>query len=445
MRVGGALGEPAVRRALPTGAMSDDFDPEEFLAAALADEETRPVRRAGAAADPFEAARKAGSAKAALKQGGAASALLAAARERSPEARGLLIQGLNELCLKSGVSLSERERALVYEIFQALLDSVQTNVRVSLSDHLADRPDAPRDLVLRLARDAIEVAEPVLARSLVLEESDLVEIVEAQAEGHQLAVTRRERLSETLSEAIARRASETVLIALLENEGAALHEEVMLRIAESAAERPALHGPLAGRRDLPMRAARRLYGVVGPELKAAIEARLAETGTDAPSSSGRGAAPDPLTQAMAEASKRFAADEADQGAASGAPPGAEPDDLADPSRFAGGLGGARPHPRLLVKALAEGRHEEFEKLFGEFAELGAAGVERILHRAGPEALAIACKAGGMDKQSFGEVLARVMDQDSPEEAARTPAFRKTIAYFDRIDAQGAGRVLQAWR
>lgn len=421
--------------------MSDDFDPEEFLAAALADEESHPARRAGAGADPFEAARKAGSAKAALQQGGAATALLAAARERSPEARGLLIQGLNELCLRSGVSLSERERALVYEIFQALLDSVQTNVRASLSDHLADRADAPRDLVLRLARDAIEVAEPVLARSLVLEETDLVEIVEAQAEDHQLAVTRRERLSETLSEAIAERASETVLIALLENEGAALHEEVMLRIAESAAGRPALHGPLAARRDLPMRAARRLYGVVGPDLKAAIEARLSESETGASPPGDRGAAPDPLSQAMAEASERFAAADVDPGAA----PGPEPDDLADPSRFVGGLGGARPHPRLLVKALAEGRHEEFEKLFGEFAELSAAGVERILHRAGPEALAIACKAGGMDKQSFGEVLARVMDQDRPEEAARTPAFRKIIAYFDRIDAQGAGRVLQAWR
>jgi uncharacterized protein (DUF2336 family) len=117
----------------------------------------------------------------------------------------------------------------------------------------------------------------------------------------------------------------------------------------------------------------------------------------------------------------------------------------DMSRMPSDLGGNRPHPRLLVKALMEGRYEDFETLFGEFAELNAAGVDRILNRAGPEALAIACKAGGMDKQGFGEVLARVMDQDNPAEAARTPAFRKTITYFDRIDASGAARVLQAWR
>lgn len=432
------MGRPAERGSAE--AMSDDFDPDEFLNAALADEDgPRPAKRK--TEDPFAVARRAAAAKSALKQGGAAQALVAAARERSPEARGLLVQGLNELCLKSGVRLSETEKELVFGIFQTLLDTVQTSVRAQLSDHLADREDAPKDLVVRLARDAIEVAEPVLARSLVLEDHDLIEIVSGEGETHQLAVTRRERLSGALTQVLAEGASETVLVALLENDGAEVHEEVMLRIAEDAMDRPALHGPLSKRRDLPMRAARRLYGVVGPQLKEAIEQRLQEA------EQSDGPASDPLAQAMAEASARFEADAPAAAPEVGAPgaPGGDPDDFADASRFVSPLGGARPHPRLLVKALTEGRHEEFEKLFGEFAELNRAGVDRILNRAGPEALAIACKAGGMDAQAFGEVLARVMDQDKPEEAARTPTFRKTVAYFDRIDASGAARVLQAWR
>jgi len=437
--------------------MSDDFDPHEFLNAALSEDDAgdRPGKRR--AEDPFAAARRAAAAKAALGEGGAAQALVAAARERSPEARGLLVQGLNELCLKSGVRLSESEKDLVFEIFQTLLDTVQTSVRAQLSDHLADRDDAPKALVARLARDAIEVAEPVLARSLVLEDQDLIEIVTAEAETHQLAVTRRERLSGALTSALAEGASETVLVALLENDGAVVHEEVMLRIAEDALDRPALHGPLSKRRDLPMRAARRLYGVVGPQLKEAIEERLqeAEARTQAQSDEGSGS----LSQAMADASARFernhpAGDERrdarpDAGAPSaGAPPGVtggDPDDLTDVARFVSPLGGHRPHPRLLVKALTEGRYDTFETLFGEFAQLNAGGVDRILNRAGPEALAIACKAGGMDSQAFGEVLARVMDQDAPEEAARTATFRKTMGYFERIDAAGAARVLQAWR
>ncbi|MEQ8450040.1 MAG: DUF2336 domain-containing protein [Nitratireductor sp.] len=423
--------------------MSDDFDPDEFLNAALSDEDegARPGKRR--AEDPFAVARRAAAAKAALGGGGAAQALVAAARERSPEARGLLVQGLNELCLKSGVRLSATEKELVFEIFQTLLDTVQTSVRAQLSDHLADRDDAPKDLVVRLARDAIEVAEPVLARSLVLEDEDLIRIVSAETETHQLAVTRRERLSGALTSALADRASETVLVALLENDGAEVHEEVMLRIAEDALDRPALHGPLSKRRDLPMRAARRLYGVVGPQLKEAIEERLQEAEREVQT--------DPLSQAMADASARFEqsragrpADAPPEGPAVGRP-GGDPDDLSDAARFASPLGGHRPHPRLLVKALTEGKYETFETLFGEFAQLNAGGVDRILNRAGPEALAIACKAGGMDARAFGEVLARVMDQDAPEEAARTPTFRKTMAYFERIDAAGAARVLQAWR
>lgn len=427
-------------------AMSDDFDPNEFLNAALADEDRARGDRPADARDPFERARRAAAAKAALSQGGAAHALFAAARERSPEARGLLVQGLNELCLKSGVTLSESERALVYEIFGTLLETVQTNVRVSLSDHLADREDAPKDLLLRLARDAIEVAEPVLARSLVLEDEDLVPIVLGEGEDHQLAVTRRRSLSGSLTEALARGDNETVLVAMLSNPGAEVDEEVMIRIAEGAADRPALHGPLAGRQDLSMRVARRLYGVVGPRLKEAIETRLKELEA---AGGGGGAEKDSLRAALDEANERFAAREAAgfrrEDVVESATPSADPDDLADLRAMPSDLGGHRPHPRLLVKALVEGRYEEFESLFGEFAKLSRSGVDRILNRAGPEALAIACKAGGMDKQGFGEVLARVMDQDNPAEAARTPAFRKTITYFDRIDASGAARVLQAWR
>nr|WP_246484411.1 DUF2336 domain-containing protein [Marivibrio halodurans] len=425
-------------------AMSDDFDPNEFLNAALAADDRARSDRPADARDPFELARKAAAAKAALREGGAAHALVAAARERSPEARGLLVQGLNELCLKSGVTLSESERALVYEIFDTLLETVQTNVRASLADHVADREDAPRDLLIRLARDAIEVAEPVLARSLVLEDEDLVPIVLGEGEGHQLAVTRRRSLSGSLTEALARRDNETVLVAMLSNPGAEVDEEVMIRIAEGAADRPALHGPLAGRKDLSMRVARRLYGVVGPRLKEAIETRLKEL-----EATGGGAEKDSLRAALDEANERFAAREATgfrrEDVTESATPSADPDDLADLRAMPSDLGGHRPHPRLLVKALVEGRYEEFESLFGEFAKLSRSGVDRILNRAGPEALAIACKAGGMDKQGFGEVLARVMDQDNPAEAARTPAFRKTITYFDRIDASGAARVLQAWR
>ena len=423
--------------------MSDDFDPDEFLNAALSDEGAATGRRKDADADPFERARKVAAAKAALSDGGAATALMAAARERSPEARGLLVQGLNELCLKSGVTLSDSESELVYDIFNALLDSVQTTVRASLSDHLADRDDAPKDLLVRLARDAIEVAEPILARSLVLEDEDLMAIVQGEAESHQLAVTRRSSLSGPLTEALARQNNETVLVAMLENPGAQVDEEVMLKIAESATDRPALHAPLARRKDLPMRAARRLYGIVGPQLKEAIEIRVKEL-----EQSG-GEEADPLRAALAEANKRFAEREAAarhrDDVQESATPSADPDDLSDLQHLPSELGGHRPHPRLLVKALIEGRYEDFESLFGEFARLSPAGVDRILNRAGPEALAIACKAGGMDKQGFGEVLARVMDQDNPAEAARTPSFRKTITYFDRIDSSGAARVLQAWR
>ncbi len=398
--------------------MADDFDSEAFLNAALDGADSS--RGRGGTRDPFQAANRRAAARDAASDRETARTLIEAARTRSPEGYGLLLQGLNEMCLRSGRELSARERDLVFEIFGALITAVELDVRAHVSDTLADRPDMPRDLAVTLAKDAIAVAEPILSRSEALAEADLVAIIEETAETHQLAVTRRPALSGAVTEALARAGSEEVVASMLENANANVPESLMLRLAEDAADRPALHAPLARRPDLPAPAARRLYAVVGDALKQRIAMRLeAQEGTGEPSG---GDAPVP-----------------DDPDAEGHPDAVMADAASAPTP------GEKPHPRLLVKALTAGDHETFETLFGDFAGLDPPGVDRILNRAGPEALAIACKAGGMSKRDFGEVLSRVMDQDAPAEAARTPAFRKTVDYFGRIDAEGARRVLAAWR
>jgi hypothetical protein len=105
----------------------------------------------------------------------------------------------------------------------------------------------------------------------------------------------------------------------------------------------------------------------------------------------------------------------------------------------------RPHPRTLVKALKDGDIYRFEELFRDLTDLNAGSVAKVLYDSGPEALAIACKATGVDREVFAEILALLQGGGNPGNFRQQPAFLKTMDYFDRIDRQGAGRVLTTWR
>ena len=73
-------------------------------------------------------------------------------------------------------ALSERERALMGDILRKLIGDVEKAVRRELAERLAERGDAPRSLVIALANDEFEVAHPLLLKSTVLYDVDLIEI-----------------------------------------------------------------------------------------------------------------------------------------------------------------------------------------------------------------------------------------------------------------------------
>ena len=57
-----------------------------------------------------------------------------------------------------------------------LIRDAESSVRRLMSDKLADIPTVPRDLIKTLANDEIEVAVPVLKKSTVLQDVDLIEL-----------------------------------------------------------------------------------------------------------------------------------------------------------------------------------------------------------------------------------------------------------------------------
>ena len=90
---------------------------------------------------------------------------------------GDLVAALGRACLTPGATLGQSESLLLGDILRRLVRDVEMPVRRALADQLSVRKDAPHDLIMMLANDVIDVAYPLLAKSPLLRDEDLIGVV----------------------------------------------------------------------------------------------------------------------------------------------------------------------------------------------------------------------------------------------------------------------------
>lgn len=146
-----------------------------------------------------------------------------------------------------------RRLRLARDALLLLAQDLEASVRAALADALADLPDAPRGLVLALARDAaLEVCEPLIRLSRVLTEEDLEALVEEPPGPHtRQAVARRLHLPARIAQGLARCGDPAALLALLRNGTARLEADLLAALAGRAAILPWLPEALTARPGLP--------------------------------------------------------------------------------------------------------------------------------------------------------------------------------------------------
>ncbi len=132
-----------------------------------------------------------------------------------------------------------------------LLDDPSPLVRGTLAETLAGSDAAPPAVIFALASDQFEVAEPVLERSPLLVDADLVDAVATGAPEVQTAIARRFWLPRSVSAAIAEVGSETACLVLAENITADLAPFSFDRLAERFGDLSAIRAALLARQDLP--------------------------------------------------------------------------------------------------------------------------------------------------------------------------------------------------
>ena len=114
----------------------------------------------------------------------------------------------------------------------ALLDDPAPSVRKALSEAFASAAEAPIAIVVALANDQSDVAAPVLSRSPLLGDGELIDCAAIGDAFAQAAIALRPNISGSLAAAVAEVAAREPLIALAVNPGAEIPEFSMRRMVE---------------------------------------------------------------------------------------------------------------------------------------------------------------------------------------------------------------------
>ena len=303
--------------------------------------------------------------------------LQALAGEKSSERRRALLRDVTDLFFAASPPEGSTAQAQFGEVLSRLADSAAVQAREQLSERFADAPNAPRQLIQQLARDAIEVAAPILQRSKALTDEDLVTIVHERGQDHMRAIAGREAVSERVSSAIVERGDDVTVAELVSNDGARLDRASYETVAERAEASETLQGPLVRREDTPNDILADMMSVVEDSLRAAIRERFDRL------------EPGVLEAALAASSQRLESRLKEDREIE------EARKYIRARRIRKELNGG-----LLARLLREGQQVRFCVGFAELSGVDYLSAKHALEHDSPDGLALICKAADFDKALF---------------------------------------------
>jgi uncharacterized protein (DUF2336 family) len=171
--------------------------------------------------------------------------------------------------------LPESERSRLYgmtcQIIEILARDQLPRVRSVIAEALAEVAGAPprlAEVIRGLARDEVfDVAAPVLERSAVLTDEDLIEIINADPAAWALTcIARRPKVGPEVADAVVHGGDAKAIAVLLGNASAQIREETLDRLVERAPAEKSWHAPLVRRPKLSPRSASRIAEFVADSL-----------------------------------------------------------------------------------------------------------------------------------------------------------------------------------
>jgi uncharacterized protein (DUF2336 family) len=267
--------------------------------------------------------------------------------------------------------LTARERGAAQEIIRMLAQDAAELVRRALAVTLRTSDLLPHDVALRLAQDVITVSVPVLTHSPLFTDEDLADIIRSGGPVRQVAIAKRETLSEVVTTSLADIGVEEAVVIACANDNAKFSGDGMNRVMDRFGTSEVLHSVLINRSALPVSISERLVNVVSATLREQLISQHAIS-------------PETAVGIAAAAQERATVDMADQAGASFDPQGLAhhlmTSDRLTPSLILRAL--ARGHIAFFEHALAALSGVPHERTWLMVHDAGALGLRAIYDRAG---------------------------------------------------------------
>lgn len=313
----------------------------------------------------------------------------------------------------SANSLARTEIEEFDRLFVELAENLSIPTRLYMANSFADLPNAPRQISFRLADNEIEVARPLLLKSVVLTDDDLVAICEHQGAGHLTAIAQRPYLSMTVSDALVFRGDDLVRQHVARNSGANISPRGFSRLAGQARTDRLLEQILVARPDLPGVAVHILVKFGSKQVREQLEPALGTKPAATPATS-------PTSRAREFDSLDFASARARV-------------DLLSQQGIYG--------ESLLMRFVAEEKLAESMVVLARIVGVTLGDVKSWYLDATPETLLIAAKAYGIDSRTIFGILGLGRWRLTLDPRSRQAAINR----YQTMTKPHAVRLLGIWR
>ena len=116
------------------------------------------------------------------------------------------------------------------DVLVELLRDADIDLRESVAKRLVMLNEAPRTILVMLAKDHIHVARHILEQAETLTDSDLIQIAHKVSRQHREVIAQRRKIADAVVDAVVQYLEESVVETLLANKGASFSETALQRI-----------------------------------------------------------------------------------------------------------------------------------------------------------------------------------------------------------------------
>lgn len=324
--------------------------------------------------------------------------------------------------------LAPQERHMAGDVLVELLREADIELRESVAKRLVMLNEAPRTILVILAKDEISVARHVLENSRSLTDSDLIQIARKVSKEHRLVMAQRRKISDAVVDVLVEFLEEEVVEKVLQNKGANFSETALQRILRMSRNHHRYVELLQPRDELRPSHGLTMFWWAGPEMRRKILKRFSIARTVLQDSCAD-LYPKAAASGWSDAAVRKALQFIERRQRNRA--------AMDRSQFEG-------LEAALESAEQNGLTRETTQEISYMAGIKPATGAQILTDPSGEAIAILCKAPGLKREYLHKIWKALKRPSEDADGNMDMNLQRAISTYDELSTDKAQTVLRYW-